>query len=793
MRIRSIKTVLCASTCLGLGIAAPVWAQNAAEAVPAETAPVEAAPVAAPAGTAAIAAATDQAGEDAGSAGIGDIIVTAQRREERLRDVPISITALDQEILTDAGVTTTVDLARVTPGIALPFYGAFLLPSIRGISSSGAGLGDSPNVAVYVDGVYQASQSAQLADLPDVQSIQVLKGPQGSLYGQNAAGGAIIIDTVAPSFELGGRLVAGYGNYDDKTINGYVTGPLGPTVAVILSGGYRDRDGVNADVLRGGHDNGLRSRLIRGKVLWKPSSAVSVTLAGHYSQHNDTGIYSNAPLNGNSLGLAIANRPCATGGLACRNLPLATKPHTFAMNPKPDTKIESYGGSLRSNIEIPDIGTISTVTAYDENDIVNTNDIDATPVNTVDFLLHITGRNFIQELNFISEKFGRLTVSAGLFYLNKVERDIPQYTNAYPRSGGFFNTAYPSLSPIGRSGTFSRTRKNSYAGYVELNYDITDQLSLTAAGRYSYEKIRVANIALPAGYQPGDPAVSPLDDPRGAFTFKKFTPRAVLRFKPNPDHTLYASYSQGFKSGFVNQLNINVCRPSPGCIDPPVKPETVDAYEIGYKGKIADVLDLSLAAFHYKYKNIQVYVYNPGPPSSSTYQNAAAGKINGFEFDTAWQATSDLTVRFGGSYLDAKYKKFEAATVYNPSPSGLGNTQSAQDVSGNRLPRTPKWTLVGSLSYKHDTSVGEFGAYIGGNYNSGIYFDPNNRVRQGRYALLDAELSFSPVSLPGLRVALWGKNLTDRDYIQSALESTLVDSGSYGDPRTYGVRVEYKF
>ena len=271
----------------------------------------------------------------------GDIIVTAQRRDEKLRDVPISVTALNADMLSKAGVTNTIELAKVSPGVSLPFYGGFLQPSIRGISSSLAGLGDSPNVAIYIDGVYQASQSGALADLPDVDSVQVLKGPQGSLYGQNAAGGAIIINTIEPSFTLKGLLSASYGNFKDANLKGYVTGPLSEKLAVLLSGSFRNREGINTDLLRGGHDDGLRSHLIRGKLLWQPSEGTSLTLSGFYSRRDDSGIYSGAPLNGNSLGVAIAKLPCAFGGLACLNLPLATKPYEIALNPGADTRIKT--------------------------------------------------------------------------------------------------------------------------------------------------------------------------------------------------------------------------------------------------------------------------------------------------------------------------------------------------------------------------------------------------------------------------------------------------------------------
>ena len=760
-----IEKLLCAASIAALGLAMPAFAQESGNQRAAQA--------------------------DDGGTSTGDIIVTAQRRDEKLRDVPISVTALNADMLSKAGVTNTIELAKVSPGVSLPFYGGFLQPSIRGISSSLAGLGDSPNVAIYVDGVFQASQSGALADLPDVESVQVLKGPQGSLYGQNAAGGAIIINTMEPSFTLKGQLSASYGNFQDANVKGFVTGPLSDKLAISISGAFRNREGINTDLLRGGHDDGLRSHLIRGKLLWQPSDRVALTLTGFYSKRDDSGIYSGAPLNGNSLGVAIAKLSCAFGGLACLNLPLATKPYEIALNPGADTRIKTYGFSLQGKFEIGDIGTLSTVSSYKRTDVLDLVDLDQTPVNTVGVYLAIGERDYIQELNFTTKDMGGLTLSVGMFYMDKAETYDQNVALIYPSgAGGLFNTAYPALPrPVFTSGAYSLANKHSWAGYAEANYQFTEQFSLILAGRYSHETSKVANTTGQFNWQLGDPRLTPVADPRGSFTFTKFTPRAVLRFKPNDNNTLYASFSKGFKSGFVNGGAVNNCTPQPVCVDPPVNPENVDAYEVGYKGKIADILDLNLAAFHYNYKDIQVFIYDP--LNVSRYQNAARGQITGFEFGAVLRASPELTLNVGGSYLDAKYKSFPAASVFNPN--GFGNTQSSQSATGKRLMRTPEWTVNGSFNYTRKVGSVEVGAYGGISYNSGQFFDPNNRVEQKEYALVDAELSFEPDALRGARIVFWGKNLTSKAVLQSVLESGIGDAVSYSDPRTYGVRLEYKF
>jgi iron complex outermembrane receptor protein len=756
---------------------------------------------------------------EAGAIQAGDIIVTAQRRSERLRDVPISITAVNSETLSKAGVVSTMDLARVSVGVEFPVYGSFVRPSIRGIVTGLSSLGDSPNVAIYLDGVYQPSASGVLADLPDVQSVQILKGPQGTLYGQNAAGGAIIIDTITPAFKTKGFFSASYGNYNDKALRGYVTGPLSSSLAGALSAAWEDRSGFNKDLLRGGHDKGLRSVIVRGKLLWQASASTSFTLAAYYSNRKDSGIAGANPLNGNSMGNSIR---AAYPGLA-----FATKPHTFAENLEPTTNIKGWGVSLLGKIGLGDIGTLNTVSAYQKNKVFDLTDIDASPINigTSD-PLPIKSHAFIQELNFASNKLGRFTINAGLFFMARTESYEGQLFNLY-----FGGVPWP-IEPVPgrRIGTYSRHKKQSYAAYLEASYDITDTVTVTAAGRYSYERQKAFNSEWP------DRTRYP--DPRGYFAFKKFTPRAVLRWKPDNNNTLYFSYSQGFKSGLVDNGSIHACYdPTTGkaeqlICDPvtgtpvvphqaaplkkPLKPESITAYEIGYKARVAETLNFSIAAFHYDYKNIQVFIYNPVAGQGGS-QNAAKGRIDGVEFEGNWRATPELTLGLGLSYLKTKYVKFPNAEAYVPyhvqfgpgvcanipSQYGVsgpgtgtapcGNFHTTVNAKGNRLVHAPKFTMNWSIDYEHEFSSGKFGLNLNGNYDAGYFFDPNNRIKQKPYALLNAELSFAPNFVRGMRVVLWGKNLTNHDYLQSVLQTDYADSVSWSPPRQYGGRVEFRF
>ena len=742
---------------------------------------------------------------DEAAANSGDIIVTAQRRSENLRDVPIAITALNADALDKAGVNNLQDLERVTPGLQLPLYGGFLRPSIRGISSGLSTLNDSSNVALYIDGVYQPIQNGAIVDLPDVETIQVLKGPQGTLYGQNATGGAIIIDTVKPKFDTHGELSLSYGNYNEIVGKGFVTGPLSDKVAVLVSGQVADRDGFNVDLVRGGRDRGLRSVVVRGKILFQPSDATSFQLSGFYTDRKDSNAFATTPLNGNSLGNSLI-RLYQSFGLLPNNaarFPLASEPHTFASTFPPDLTTWMWGVNLRGKFELGEVGTLDTVSAYQKFRTQSNLNVDSSALNFANVDPLITqGDFYIQELNFSSQKFGGFYFTAGAFYLHRNEQFWPSNFTGFGFVPG--NDANEQINGIPDfiQSTYARSSKNSYAAYLDLNYDLSEKFTITLAGRYSYEKVQVSQNGFLQSLSNDRTQIA---DPRGPQSFKKFTPRAVLRYKVNDDHTLYASYSKGFKSGFVDASQIGrvTCPGGPtdaSCFDPIVQPETVDSFEIGYKGRIGGVFNFNLAAFHYDYKQIQVFIYRA---PTGFYQNAGAGRINGFDFDLSWNATPELTISGGGSYVDSKYTRFPGAEVYFQTPAagcaagGLpfpcGNFSQSTDVAGNQFQNAPKFTANASIDYRHDFSAGRIGLNAGLTYNSGFPFDVGGHIRQKKYVLLSGEISFAPSGIEGLRLVAWGKNLTNRNYIAGSLPTSFANSVSWAPPRQYGVRAEYKF
>lgn len=683
-----------------------------------------------------------------------EIVVTAQRRSERLTDVPASITTISDEVLSSAGINSSTDLAKVTPGLTMPFYGGFLQPALRGVTSGGANVGEASNVATYIDGVYQPQQIATLLEFPDIEQIEVLKGPQGALYGQNATGGAILVNSYAPSFTPTGKFSASYGNYDDVNLRGYASGPVADWLAVSLAGGYHTRDGFRRHVATGARDTGLESQMIRGKILVQPSDAVKVTFSGYYSDREDSAMYAGVALNGNSVGYALI--PTA---------PRPTGPKQFGADPDVFTRVKSKGVNMRAEFDLGQ-GTLTNVTSYTKNKASYLSDADYSAVQYAEaYSPSMNGHYFITDTNFASDQIGIVSFLVGFFYLNGEEN--------FDING--FRLLVPSLPPapkipIFQLDTFQSIEKRIYAVYGEVSIQPTDQLFITAGGRFTEEEQR--------GFSDfGGPTV--LAYPGNPVTFSEFTPRVTARYAVNPDANVYLSWGKGFKSGGINLTDY--------ALDP-FRPERITAYEAGFKGLIADGLRVNVSAFYYDYKDLQIVQYSPPVYFE---ENAAEARIKGIDFDLSWAVMPDLTLTAGGAILDAKYRNAEA-TVF--VPNGAGNTPVPDtDISGNRLIRAPKFTGNFAIDYSHETSAGRFGAYANVYYNSGFALEVSNRVKQDDFLTADLELSFAPSAMDGMRLVLWGKNLTASEHFASLLQSNFADGVSYADPRTYGVRAEYSF
>jgi iron complex outermembrane receptor protein len=684
-----------------------------------------------------------------GAAVTSEVIVTAQRRSERLQDVPLSVTAVSRDTLAAAGITTTRDLQLVTPGLRLNAGGIFMQPVIRGITTTQTYVSTEANVATYLDGVYQQSTLAAIYDLPDVEQVEVLKGPQGTLFGRNATGGAILINTRNPNLTTAtGTGTVGYGRFNDYYAKGWVSMPIvQDKVAASLTLLGEHTDGWRRNLLTGNRGGKIETFLVRGKVRFVPWDGADFVLSGAYSKLSDHGSLKNTNLNGNNQFIAL--------------LPpsqIASRPNEFASNIDTRLTPKNASVSLRGTIEAGP-GTLTTTTAYvdQKESLVTDGDTTPLPFAAVSFH-HAQQKTFTQELVYATNKLGRFQGTGGLFYFWNRGDMLPLDVNNYVQS------------------IWTIDRTHAYAIFGELSYDLTDRLSIIGGLRYSWEKKKAYAAFTASSVQPTLPLL-------GEKSWHSTTPRASVKYKASESTNLYFTYSEGFRSGVFNTVAFQRT---------PVDPEKVKSYEVGFKSRIGNSVTLNGAAFLYDYTGLQIpTIQQVGAAFTQVLTNAATAKIKGVELNGTWNVTNEFSLLFGATYLHARYTHFPNAVVNIPTGHG-GNVSVQRDVSGNTMIGAPEWTSNITGRYVLDTSHGQFEAAGTLYYTSKVYFDVGDRVAQPAYARLDATLTWRPPAA-NWQLRVWGRNLTDRDILQSTTITTTGDTVNYSAPRTFGVEAVYSF
>jgi iron complex outermembrane receptor protein len=689
----------------------------------------------------------DRAQAKEGDAGYApeEIVVTAQRRAERLIDVPASVTALSAATLESASIASTFDLAQVTPGLQVSNTGTFTSFSLRGVSSDTSGPGADNNVAVYLDDMYLPSKSAGVFDFPDVESIEVLKGPQGTLYGRNATGGAILFRTAAPSFSPTGRLSAGYGMYNEREFKAYLsTGLVPDVVAGSLSAYYKKDDGYLNNLLTGKKEGGVETWVMRGKFLVVPSDNVKVTMAGYYSSRMDYNTLNYSLLFGNSNGVSV-NRNAILPGFG-----------QVASNSKHFVRQKTYGLSARADIDTG-IGAVSVITGYTNLKSRVWTDGDSTSATATDFLTVIPQQTFSAEVNLASRKFGSFSFLTGANYLTDT---------------GYFNPTRVYFGGAQILEIFAKVRTKAFAAYVDGTYALTDKLQATAGLRWTTERKWHYGANNNSSY----PYL-------GTKRWSSATPRASLRYSFNDDTNVYMSYSRGFKSGLFNAV----------AFTPPsqtVKPETVDAFEAGVKARVSEEFSINASAYYYDYKDIQVTTFQG---VTQVLQNAAKARIYGADFDLTYRPKPDLIFTFGISPLNTKYKNYPGAVVIAPIPTAscpvgftyCGNRNVNVDLTGNQLSRAPKLTSTLSVSYTIHPGNQSVNFFANLYYTEKFYWDASNRIAQGAYALVNGRITWNIDNGP-LSIEFWGRNLTDKKYYASSGINSSRDGFVSARPRTVG-------
>jgi iron complex outermembrane recepter protein len=687
---------------------------------------------------------------DGASSDDGGIVVTARRREENLIDVPIAITAISGIELENRGAADITALAEQVPNVTLePSRGtnSTLSAFIRGVGQQDPVSGFEQGVGIYLDDVYLNRPQAAVLDIYDVQRIEVLRGPQGTLYGRNTVGGAIkyVTRRLSDSPSLSAR--ATYGSYDQA--DGVLTASTPIGAGVLRVGGSLAR------LSRGGFGTNLTTgRENYNKDIWAGRGTVEVHGTGIFARLS--GDYTHDRSNERGGHRMITSLQTAA--------PVLTNVYdTRGGLVSPTQDVKAWGVSLFLEAEPTESLTFRSITSYRKDDTATPIDFDALPAADVDVPGFYFNTQLSQELQVLysSDKFNGMI---GAYYLNAsalTQFDVRLFTTI----AGL--TAY----------TNADIDTDTMAVFGDFTYDFTDQLSLSLGGRYTWDQ-RNAYILRQNYLGGGSPVFggagvafgAPGTNFRGTRTFTKFTPRASLSFKPDADSTLYLSFSQGFKGGGFDPRGAGVNAPNTdgvaGLSNEEIaaflsfRPEQVNSYELGYKAQLFDrALTLALAAFRMDYTDVQI----PGsvactvsglPSFCGVVSNAGKARLQGFEAEGRLRL-GGLTLTGAVGYIDAKYLTYITNIAAVPT-----------DVAAFRhVQNTPAWTGSASAAYSVPVGGGrvDLGAGISWKSKTFQFEVANPFLDQPAYALVDASLVYhSPDDMWSLGV--FAKNLTDKRY-----------------------------
>ncbi|NIJ37542.1 iron complex outermembrane receptor protein [Sphingopyxis panaciterrae] len=683
--------------------------------------------------------------------GLSDIVVTAQRREQSLQSVPIAVQAFSGERLQASGIENTADLAMVTPGLVVVRGVGLSSPFLRGIGSSSNGPGVESPVATYVDGVYYGSKATAMGSLANVERVEVLKGPQGTLFGRNATGGLIQIITRDPSSTPGFTAKAGYQNYATVTASGYVTGGLAQDVSADLALDYRNQGkGWGFNTVTGTDVNVSDSFLARSKILIEPGPDTRIVLSGDYGEwDSDTG---------------LATR-FADGFLGSNGQPYVGPRYGVQASFDQFFRSRAGGVSLTATHSFDDI-TLTSITAYRRSNYAFAFDGDGTAAPVLRFETAVHERQFSQELQLSGGSPDALEWTAGAYFFDANGR----------QSVLFSGTSFPTL--ITRA-VYGAQSTRAYAGYAQGTYSVAEGTRITLGARYNSEKRGLS----------GDVILTALDGtvtrptivPDGTdATFNKLTWRVAVDHDLAEDVLAYASYNRGFRSGGYNPSNLT---------NPPFRPEVLDAYELGFKSSLFDRrLRLNIAAFFYDFRDIQLSQFVLGV---QTVRNAARAEVYGLDVDFEALVTERLRLSGSFEYLKGEYKSFPGAAFAVPLPAG-GNAVVIGDAAGKELIRSPRVTGNVAVDYSLPLQSGLTADFnVTYTYNDGFFWEPDNYLFQKSYSLVNARASISFDDHH--KISVWGRNLANKYYATTASAASVGTVASPGEPRTYGVTLETKF
>ncbi|MBU6267461.1 MAG: TonB-dependent receptor [Sphingomonadales bacterium] len=650
-----------------------------------------------------------------------DIIVTAQRRSERLEEVPMTVQVVSQETLSKAGVNTVRELANVTTGFQVGNSGSYPQPAIRGITTINAGAYEN-NVALFVDGLYQYVPQVLNMDLPNVQNIQVLKGPQSTLFGRNATGGAILIDTLDPTRKTSGQFEATYARFNDMRFRGYVAGPLSDSVGFSVAGTYRKTDGyykIASRVTPGAFDGnglGLTQNSIRAKLKFDLSPSFRATLGYSWLRASDPRGVVFTPIEQVATpytGTANSYRPTGLGQVAGDVFQLDEREHEGSLKLEWDTGI----------------GMLKSLTGYTYSRLLTDFDSGGTYAADNHSFSDIRDKVWQEALDYNLKVIPNVDLIVGGTYYNIKTSEAPDGANALFLAPAGAAPGTPISSYLKFQDIDFHRKKEAISGYIDATWHATSQLSINIGGRYSSETqdveaqkkfycttaagCTVGGVLIPVGGVTSTPYTF-ASSAQGT-KYSKFTPRASIRYEISPRTNVYFTYSQGFRSGEWNTVPPSDTNMAAWKTLGQIGQESVDSFEIGAKTANSR-FHAELSGFYYNYHNLQVSATSFDPNTGQalvSLQSIPKAKVYGVEGSFDYKVNDRFNVRGGATWLHARYGDGAVfiGTSVNVNGTGYSNnadpirnlpnlTSQAQNLSGLQMSRAPNFTAFVGFDYK---------------------------------------------------------------------------------------------
>lgn len=703
-----------------------------------------------------------------------EIVITAERRAENLQEVPNAITALSNATIEQADIHDLTDIATRIPGLTFsPFSPGQNIVALRGASSNDDGAGTDNSVAVFVDDVYLGRVSNINPEMFDIERVEVLRGPQGTLYGKNTIGGAINVVSTRPNTEaFEGKVRVNLGNYKRRDVAGLLSGPLNESWAGKASFSYRKRDGWvdNVHLNKKQKDDDMQA--FRGQLLYAADDFEALFSADFNrldiedmartpvatGQSGDPAFWA-APVPGSYADL------CAGRGADCSAGPI----DGYARR-------DARGLSARLDWGLA-AGELISITAYRENEVDWNMDSTGTPVSPLPPLFNQINddifdktNQFTQELRWVSSFGDKVDYVAGLWYLRE-ETD---------RTECFDNDVTTSdCTPTADNGATDWYRQvnqtNSYAAFGQFDWMFADRWELTAGGRYSAEKKEIDNDAIAGDFV----VINQTFSNSVSENWSAFTPKLSLAWLPSDDTTIYGAVSWGFKSGGF------AAAPQGIEFTEPLDQEEALNYEIGLKTDLAGNFRLNAALFFTEYQDLQIQTFGPLTAAAAfgTFQtfNAGDAEIRGIEVEATWVVTERLTLSGFYAYQDSEFGDTNIPGTAFP------------DQSGQDLIRAPENKFNINADYTRPLADGsQLAASLSWRYTDDQRGELEPWAIQPAFDIVDARVSWTKAS-GALEVALWGENLADEEYISHVYTIASSVVAVFGDPRMYGATLTYRF